>query len=98
VAREVRQVHVGDWLGIRFTGQIVEVAAVDGLSAIVLRADGSHDAFSLSRHSLIPLGDSVRQALDTLFAEAMLAAFRGTGVDWRDRGRRIETGREVRER
>jgi hypothetical protein len=39
----------------------------------VLRADGKHDVFAISRHNLIPLGDSVRQALDALFADAMRA-------------------------
>lgn len=71
----MKQVQVGDWYRIRFTGQIVEVVAVNGDSAIVLRADGKHDPFSIYRWNLSPLGDSARRALHTLFAEAMRAAF-----------------------
>lgn len=74
MGREVKQVQVGDWLRIRFSGQIVEVIGADGDSAIVLRADGSHDPFSICRWNLLPLGDSTRQAMNALFADAMRAA------------------------
>jgi hypothetical protein len=72
----VKQVHVGDWLRIRFTGQIVEVVEVVGNSAIVLRADGRHDPFSIYPCNLLPLGGPTWRAMNTLFADAMLATFR----------------------
>lgn len=71
----MKRVQVGDWLRIRFSGQIVEVVELVGDSAIVLRADGSHDPFSIYRWNLLPLGEPSWRAIDSSFADAMLAAF-----------------------
>lgn len=72
----MKQVHVGDWLRIRFSGQIVEVLEVDGNSAIVLRADARHEPFSICRWNLLPLDEPAWRAIKTSFAHAMLAVFR----------------------
>ena len=72
----MKQVKVGDWLRIRFSGKVVEVVDVVGDSAIVLRADGEHDLFSIYSWKLLPLGKPARQVMNTLFADAMVAGFR----------------------
>jgi hypothetical protein len=72
----MKQVRVGDWLRIRFSGQIVEVVEVVGEAAIVLRADGRHEPFRIYPFNLLPLGGPTWRATNTLFADAMLATFR----------------------
>lgn len=84
----MKQVHVGDWLRIRFTGQIVEVVEVDGDSAIVLRADGRHDPFSIYRWNLLPLDPGGWRALSTGYGAAIRATFREGGGHAPDGGLR----------
>lgn len=72
----MKRVQAGDWCRIRFAGKIVEVVEVVGDSAIVLRADARHDPFSIYRWNLLPLGRPAWQVMNTLFADAMRAAFR----------------------